>query len=300
MSGKDSRRMRPGAVAWSLGGGFVGIGLAAFDGPVFLGWFAYALLGLAAGAGTGWVWRRVVGDERARGLLAAVLVALALRLATALVLGVLLPEHGNDVTHHNQATFFPDAFVRDQSAYSIGRTDTSLLDSFDGAKGDQYGTLLFLTAVVYRLFGPEVDRTVLPAAAAAAFSSLAVVLTWGFVARAFDRRAAGISAWVVALYPEAILLGSQAMREPFVMAGLAAALYGYGIVREGGTRSGLGWVAAGCLLSLAISPPFGLAAAGLIGLAWLWEGRALGRNWRWVILGLLGVGLAAAALTLRA
>jgi hypothetical protein len=300
VSGIDSRRIRPGELAWWLGGFLVGLMLAALDGPAYLGRIAYALLGLAAGAGVGWVWRRVVGDEPARGLLAAMLVALALRMATALVLAALLPAYGNDVRHHDAGTFFPDAFVRDRTAFAIGRTETSLLDSFDSAIGDQYGTLLFLTAVVYRLFGPEVDRTNLPVAAAAVFGSLAVVWTWGFALRAFDRRVAGISAWFVALYPEAILLGSGAMREPFVMAGMAAALYGYGIVRAGAMRSGLGWIAGGCLLCLAISPPFGIAAAGLIGLAWLWEGRARGRNARWVILGLVGVGLAAVVLTVRA
>src|SRR3990172_4788409 len=121
--------------------------LAALDGPALFGWIAYALLGLAAGAGMGWVWRRVVGAEPARGLLAAVLLALGLRLAMALILAALLPAYGNDVGHHHEGTFFPDAFVRDRTAFAIGRTETSLLDSFDSAGGDQYGTLLFLTAV---------------------------------------------------------------------------------------------------------------------------------------------------------
>lgn len=285
---------------WWLGGALVGLALAAIDAPLPAGWAAYAILGLLGGFLAGWVWRGVGRGEGGRSLLAAFLVAFALRFALGLAWGNLLPPYGNDVPHHEAGFFFPDAYDRDRSAWSIGRTDTSLLDSFDGAKGDQYGSLLFLTAVIYRLFGPAVEWTVLPMAVAALFGALAVLLTWGFARHAFGARPAAIAAWLVALYPEAVLLGSVAMREPFIMAGMASALFGYGLGREGDLRSGAGWIVGGCLLCLVVSPPFGLATAGLIGLAWVWEGRSGKRASGWVILGLIGVGLAAVALSLRA
>jgi len=305
---KESTRLPPWATAPWIAGALTGLLIASVDRPQPAGWAAYAAFGAVCGGLAGSLWRSVVGAERPRLLQAALLSALGLRLALGLAWGSLLPAYGNDVPHHAAGFFFPDSFVRDRSAWTIGRTDASLLESFDDAKGDQYGSLLFVTAMVYRLFGPEVDRTAIVTALAAAFGALAVVPTWGFVRRVFGVGAAGIAAWWVALYPDAVLLGSQPMREPFVLAGIAAALYGYGLIRgveagsaaRGGVRAGLGWIAGGCLLGLIVSPPFGAATAGLVGLAWVWEGRG-GRRTSTVVLSALALLCAVAlALTIRA
>jgi len=285
---------------WIVGGGLVGFGLAICDTPAPAAWLAYLVIGIFAGIACAWTWRQIVGDEPARGLLMAFVIGLFLRLAVGLAWVPALPVYGNAVVHHSQGFFFPDAFERDRSAWAIGRTETSLLDSFDSGKGDQYGTLLFLTASVYRVFGPQVDSTVLPTAGAALFGALAVLFTWGFARRSFGIRVAAISSWVVALYPEAVLLGSQPMREPFIMAGVAAALYGYACLRDGAGRAGTTWIVAGSLLNLAISPPFGVVTALLIGMAWVWERGVRGRLARWLALGVGGLVLLAVFLTVRA
>jgi 4-amino-4-deoxy-L-arabinose transferase-like glycosyltransferase len=286
---------------WWLCGGLVGWLVAAHDGPALPGWVAYPLLGAAAGLGFSFVWRSIVGHRRQRSLLLAVAAALALRLAVGFAWGALLPQFGNDEAHHNAGVFFPDAFVRDRSGWSIGRTEgASLLDAFDSAKGDQYGTLLFLSAATYRAFGPQVQSTLLPAALAAACGALAVLLTWGFTSRFFGQGAAALAAWVVALYPDAVLLGAETMREPFVMAGLAAALYGYALARAEPLRRGIAWLVGGVLLCLAISPPFAVVCILVVGTAALWEGRGAGRSAGWVLAALVGFGVLAGLLTLRA
>src|SRR3989304_2039612 len=180
---------------WIVGGGLVGGGVAGGDGPAPAAWLAYLVIGIVAGLACGWIRRQIVGDEPARGLLTAFVIGLFLRLAVGLVWVPALPVYGNDVVHHNQGFFFPDAFERDRSAWAIGRTETSLLDSFDSAKGDQYGTLLFLTATIYRVFGPQVDSTVLPTAAAALFGALAVLFTWGSARGGSGGAAPPISRW---------------------------------------------------------------------------------------------------------
>src|SRR3972149_6042651 len=198
---------RPRPAVGSRGGGLGGLGLAICDKPAPAAWLAYLVIGIVAGIACAWTWRQVVGDEPARGLLMAFVIGLFLRLAVGLAWVPALPVYGNDVVHHSQGFFFPDAFERDRSAWAIGRTETSLLDSFDSAKGDQYGTLLFLTATVYRVFGPQVDSTLLPMASAALFGALAVLFTWGFARRAFGDRVAALSGWGVALDPEYIHMG---------------------------------------------------------------------------------------------
>ena len=59
----------------------------------------------------------------------------------------------------------------------------------------------------------------------AAISALAVPFTWGF-ARRIDDEVAKWAAWGMALYPEAILLGSSQMREALMMTFAAVAFYG--------------------------------------------------------------------------
>ncbi len=120
---------------WIVGGGLVGFGLAVCDRPAPAAWIAYLVIGIVAGIACGWIWRQIVGDEPARGLLMAFVIGLFLRLAVGLAWVPALPVYGNDVAHHSQGFFFPDAFERDRSAWAIGRTETSLLDSFDSAKG---------------------------------------------------------------------------------------------------------------------------------------------------------------------
>ncbi len=175
-----------------------------------------------------------------------------------------------------------------------------LLDAFDGAKGDQYGSLLFLTASVYRVFGPQVQATALPAALASGMGTLAVVLTWGFSTRLFGRRAGHLAAWTVAVYPDAVILSAEPMREPFIMAGLAGALYGYTLIRGGPARSGMPWIVGGILTCLAVSPPFGVACAVVIGGAAIWEGRVASPATRWIVPGAAVMAGLALLLTVRA
>lgn len=290
---------RQGLPWWGVGV-VGGIGLAAFDRPASWGWLAYAGLGLLAAEGARRLWRAVVDATPATGLMAALVVGLALRLVLGMSWTALLPQYGNDVPPHHAGVFFPDAFERDRSAHALGRSEESLFGAFDIGKGDQYGTLLFGTAVLYRVFGPEVQATAVPAAVAAYFGALAIVLTWAFARRTFGAVVAGIAAWVVALYPEAVLLGSQSMREPYVMAGLAAALYGYALAREGRSRTSAGWIAAGCLLCLLISPPFALLAVLIVGVGWLWEGRVQGLAARLATGVLAVIFVVALVLTVRA
>lgn len=284
---------------WGIGA-LVGAAVALFDQPAPWAWVVYLLLGVLAAEIMRRLWAAIVGGDRPRGLMAAVITALVLRLALSVAWAALLPAYGNDVPPHDAGVFYPDAFDRDRSAHAIGRSENSLLAAFDFAKGDQYGTLLFMTSAVYRVFGPEVEATEIPNAVAAFFGALAVLLTWGFAFRAFGARVAAVAAWFVALYPEAILLGSQSMREPYVMAGLAAALYGYALAREGRSHSSAGWIAAGCVLCLIVSPPFAVISVLVVALGWLWEGRVRGLAARLATIVLGTIFVVALALTIRA
>jgi 4-amino-4-deoxy-L-arabinose transferase-like glycosyltransferase len=136
----------------------------------------------------------------------------------------------------------------------------------------------------------------------AAVSALAVLFAWGFVASAIGKKAAMIAAWIIALYPEAVLLGASQMREPFLIAALAAALYGYSRIRKGEFKEGIAIVVASALIiALPISPPFVIVIFAIVASAWFWEGLGIGRRRNLFVLALLGVVvLAALALVVRA
>jgi len=128
----------------------------------------------------------------------------------------------------------------------------------------------------------------------AAFSALAVIFTWGFARHAWQEGVADVAAWGLALYPEAILLGSSQMREAYTITLAAMAFYGLIRYLQQHTLTSLAWILIPWLAYLAFSPPF--AALLLVGLAIMAfftrpassSHRKIPHRWLWmIILGLL-------------
>jgi hypothetical protein len=90
------------------------------------------------------------------------------------------------------------------------------------------------------------------------------------------------AAWIVVFAPEAVLLGSSQMREPFLILGLAMAFFGYGLSHAKGPGRSVPWIVAGFFVLLFFSPPTALAGAAVLGGLTLWEGRQKPRIPRWV------------------
>jgi hypothetical protein len=225
--------------------------------------------------------------------------AVALRVGLAVFLASMLPIYGYDNPHQRAGYFFPDAYDRDNAARVLAQSEDSLLSAFTGAsRTDQYGGMLFFSALTYRTLSPEVHRPLLVVVLAGAAAALSVLFTWRFAEILGGRRAGTLAGWTVALYPEMALLGASQMREPFVGLGLAMALYGYVRGRGGSLRAAAIFVGIGVLLGTLISPPYGALIAGLVLMAWVWEGKSRGTAWALAILAVIAV--AAFGLTIRA
>ncbi len=268
-------------------------------------WLRYMAVTTAGTLLLALAWRHVSKSWRLQGmprhLVGALLLGLLLRLSLGAVFYRLLPDYGYDAKHHNAGFFYPDAFKRDKDAWAIARTELPLSQGLlNPTKSDQYGGLLVLQSLVYAGVSGKEHRPLLQVGVTAYVSVLSVIYTWGFARRAFSNNAAAISAWVIALYPEAVLLAATPMREPFVATALAMGLFGYDAVRHRETTSGFIGLAGGLALSLIVSPPFSLMMLVALGLALLVE-SGVSRAWRWTVLGLvLLLGIAAAALSARA
>jgi hypothetical protein len=252
-------------LALALGGGAL---LAALDGQArfWPGWPAYSLL-LALGV-AGLLWsRRLIKAERA--VQAAAWTAFWLRLVVGVALMLLLPTAGYQDNRVSQAGYlYEDAYARDREAYDLSLTDQPALSAFSGQmKGDQYGGTLALSILVYRYLSSDVHRPFLILILGAAAAAWGVLALGRAGAEWLGGAAGTLAGWTLALYPEAVLLGSTHMREALVIPAVALTALGLAevLAKE---RRGWAWLALGEGLLLLLQPP--AALFGLLIVAGLW------------------------------
>jgi 4-amino-4-deoxy-L-arabinose transferase-like glycosyltransferase len=213
-------------------------------------------------------------------------VALAFRLGVGVALMRTLPVYGYDEDPQRAGYVFYDSFARDEDSWARAKSDQPLISAFtDRRPSDQYGGLLFLSAAIYRFLGGDVHRPLLIVLPGAIVSSAGVLFAWAFTGLAFGGRAAMRAAWIMALYPESVLLGSSQMREPYLATALAVCLVGYALARAGQARNGGQLIGAGSILAAFFSPPTAVGMLALVVVLAVWEGwipwgpslRVLGR-----------------------
>ena len=307
---KDNNRL-PSWLATGLTGFLVllvGGGLAFFLAWVSSGFlntsdwpsFAGAILASLAILVLGWLLlRNSESQALPRWLAGLVLGAAVLRLAAGVIWMVALPSGGHGSPQEMAGYVMSDAYLRDQTAWDLGKSNKSLLKAFTGYhKADQYGGLLFISAEVYRYLGGAQHEPLLMVVFTAAISALAVLFTWAFARRVWDQRVASLAAWGLALYPEALLLGSSQMREAFTIPLACAAFYGLARYRQNHDWVSVVWILAPILLYLPFSPPFAALLLALLGLAALFMGPSLNlsslvrQRWFWFLAGILAVAAA--------
>ena len=297
-----------------------GIGLGALlallsSGTFLPGWLAFStltllsLLVLRAG-------QRLVAGGKSLGWILA--LAFALRIGLGVGAAVLEPRIGYDNEVNKAGYLFTDAFNRDGQAWDLATSSNSLMNAFDEKLvSDQYGGMLFISALTYRTLSPDAHRPLLVTLLAALFGALGAVFVWGAgqrISRAASTDYADytdeirkknlrksvksvdkvffnntiIATLIFAFFPEAILLGAAQMREPFLMTFIAMAFYG--LLEWQASRARLHWLWMGLALTgmLLVSPGFILIT--LVGAAgWLYFSQGSRRIPWQVIVGALAV-----------
>ncbi|UCH59122.1 MAG: hypothetical protein JSV61_13010 [Anaerolineales bacterium] len=202
-------------------------------------------------------WWSVRGEAPPAWVFYLLVGAALLRLGVGLFWYLALPARGYDSPPEQAGYVMADAHERDQAAWELAASGKPLLSAFQGAyhRADQYGGFLYLSAAVYRYMGGQVHQPLLIVVLTAAFSSLVVLFTWGLAHRLWGERPAHLAAWGIALYPEALLLGSSQMREAFLMTLVMVAFWGALRAAHSRALQELGWVLAALLLCLPLSPP---------------------------------------------
>lgn len=223
-------------------------------GNYFVAWLSAALIfliGLSALLAL-WMW-----TGKPQTLLWIVLLALFLRLFSAIAFYVFLPINGYPDSQQQRSGYvFFDAFRRDTEAWQLAQSDNALITAFSKEyHTDQYGGLLAFSAGVYRYLSPDTHRPLLVALIAAFAAALGIPFLWLAAKELGGEKLAIPASWFFALYPESVLVGSSQMREPFLISFVALALWAFLIwQKEHKSRAaqlGLGIAFGGMLL---ISP----------------------------------------------
>lgn len=203
-----------GALLTSIQPGNWLIGLASFSFLFLLSFLLFILTLRWANAG--------------RTLTSILALAFFLRLAVGMTLHLGLPTWGHDDDDDRAGYVFTDAHVRDDQAWKLASSERPLMDAFSQKySSDQYGGLLAFNALIYRYLSPDAQRPLLLILFSSFFAALGIPFLWKAVSQVFGENVAWASAWIFALYPESILLGAYAMREPYLLTFSALALWGF-------------------------------------------------------------------------
>ncbi len=231
-----------------------------------------------------------------RPLLFFFILATSLRLAFGVFAYHALPVLGYDTDVENAGYIFFDAARRDSAAWDLAQSDRSLSEAFSGRyESDQYGGLLALSALVYRIVPSDAHQPLLVAALAALAGGLGVVFAVLAAKQTLGEAASRRVGWIMALLPESILLGASQMREPFIILFLAMGFYAVLSFRNKPRPAAL-WGGLALLGLLSVSPGFA-ALLILVSLGWLFlEGRGI--PWKLALPALAIFTLALVALSL--
>ena len=218
-----------------------------------------------------------------------IVLAFFLRLGVGVTLHLALPVYGHNDEDDRAGYVFTDAHNRDNQAWSLAISDHPIIDAFsEKYASDQYGGLLAFNAFIYRYFSPDAQRPLMLILFSAFFAALGIPFLWKAVNEVFGEKVAWASTWISALYPESILLGASAMREPYLLTFSAFALWGFvALYYHSETsgppvesrRSGWIWLGFGLLGMLLVSPAVALVTI-IIFAGWVYFTNE-GRNISW-------------------
>lgn len=111
-------------------------------------------------------------------------------------------------------------------AWNLASSGAPLINAFSGELvTDQYGGLLAVSALVYRVFSPDAHRPYLVVIICAGISALGLPFLVSVARRFVAQKYALIAGWILALFPETLFLGASQMREPFMITAFAVSFW---------------------------------------------------------------------------
>ena len=244
------------------------IGWLVFSSLLFFSFWLFTILHRWSGGGRVLAWM--------------VAFAFMLRLATGVGIYLALPVDGYNEPDDRAGFFFTDAHRRDDQAWDLAQSDEPILSAFNKTyHTDQYGGLLAFTSLAYRVLSRDAHRPILLILLSAIVATLGMPFFWRGARQVFGEQIALIAGWILVLYPESLLLGGAAMREPYLITFGAMSLWGFVGWQFNHSSHVYFWVGLGLVGMLLVSPAVALVTLAILG-GWLWLARKDGRT-SWVI-----------------
>jgi hypothetical protein len=275
----------------------------------FIGWLSFSFLFLLSFLlliiSTRWA-----SDKKT--LIWMVAIAFTLRFAGGVATYLLLPIYGYDDADDQAGFIYTDAHRRDDQAWELATSERPIIDAFQEKYAyDQYGGLLAFSAFIYRYLSPDFHRIILLILISAFMGTLAIPFLWKSINLYFDEKTASASTFILALFPENILLAGSPMREPYLLAFSGFALWGFisGVHQLADAKSSsklldskaIIWIGLGIAGMLLVSPSIALVTL-LILAGWYYFESGRGQISWWMIFAtliifLLGLFVLSSALT---
>lgn len=228
-----------------------------------------------------------------------VALAFTLRFVGGVVTYLALPVYGYVGDEDQSAGFtYTDAHRRDDQAWGLATSEDSVLNAFsENYAYDQYGGLLAFSAFVYRYLSSDAHRPLMLVLLSALMAALTLPFLFKAVGQQWGEKVAIVSGWIYAIYPESVLLGGSAMREPYLWAFSAFVLWGfvnwYGVrqlnspvgavdVYRSKLLESIIWLGLGILGMLLVSPVVALVTLVILA-GWMFFTSERGRISWWVV-----------------
>jgi 4-amino-4-deoxy-L-arabinose transferase-like glycosyltransferase len=251
------------------------VGWLAFSVLLLLAFYLFAILHRWAGGGQMLAWM--------------VILTFGLRLVAGAGIYLALPVNGYDDADDRAGFLFTDAHRRDDQAWELAQSDERILSAFNKTyHTDQYGGLLAFTSLAYRYLSPDAHRPILLILLSGIVAVLGIPFFWRAARTAFGDRLALIAGWILVLYPESLLLGGAAMREPYLITFGAMCLWGFVDWQSNHSHHawllplGMIWLGLGLAGMLLVSPVVALITLVIL-VGWWWMAREH-RSLSWAIL----------------
>lgn len=213
-------------------------------------------------------------------------LALALRLSFLIIVPVAMLLWGYPSDRDLGGSVELDAADATHTAWLRSTESTPLLSNWQKGDGDNTGGLTVIGVAMFRLFSPDMERSLLLGVLAAALTSLTVVVTFRLADILFDRKVARWAALLVAIYPEAILIGTGHQQQGYLALLLGVEFLAIAALMAGrppaeisfprpGKKTAWFLLAGSLALLVFISKPFVLLAClcGLFLAVWLSDPR---------------------------
>lgn len=213
-----------------------------------------------------------------------VVLAFIIRFASGVTIYLTLPILGYDDTDDQAGFVYTDARRRDEQAWQLATSEQPILNAFQQQYAyDQYGGLLAFSAIIYRYLSPDFHRVMLLILISAFMGTLATPFLWKSINLYFDEKIASASTFILALFPENILLAGSPMREPYLLAFSGFAIWGFISWQNSKDKKQLLWLGLGMAGMLLVSPSIALVTL-LILAGWYYFESGRGQISWWMIL----------------